>query len=227
MKEFNQAEFDRFILDSGIIGFFKEPVKFKSGRLCNCYVNWRTAAEDAYLLDQLADFVMSFVISHKLSVDTFYGVPEGATKLGILTQYKWARSQSNFALGSHVLSMGRGKIKDHGDPKDKSFLASPKGKTIVLEDVTSTGGSLIEAVAKLQGLNVNVVAAIALTNRNEYNDERKKVDEILKSKGVPYFAMSNLLTLLPQLCTTQKQNPQIIGAIEEYFKKYGTQPLSL
>ncbi len=227
MSAFDQNRFDDFILENGIIGFHEQPVKFKSGRMCNCYVNWRTAAEDVYLIDQLTDFVLSFVIGHQLPVDTFYGVPEGATKLGVLTQYKWAKSQKTFSKGSHTLAMGRGKEKDHGDPKDKSFLAMPKGRVVVLEDVTTTGGSLIKTIDSLKALNVDIVAAIALTNRNELTDDKKNVADILTSKGVPYFAMSNLLTLLPKLCSQHTQTPEILTATETYFKTYGTQPLSL
>lgn len=196
MDRFNQETFNNFVLESGIIGFFKEPIKLKSGKFSTWYVNWRTVAEDVYLIDKLTDFVISFVISHKLEVDTFYGVPEGASKLGVLTQYKWAKAQKNFAKGSHNLAMGRGKEKDHGDPKDRSFLAMPKGRTIIIEDVTSTGGSLIATIEKLRGLGINVVAAIALTNRNELNDDKKTVEEVMEEKNIPYFAMSNASILL-------------------------------
>jgi orotate phosphoribosyltransferase-like protein len=35
-------------------------------------------------------------------------------------------------------------------PKDKFFVGVPKGKTIVIEDVTTTGGSLIETLNGLK-----------------------------------------------------------------------------
>lgn len=187
MDKFNQETFDNFVLESGIIGFFKEPIKLKSGRFSTWYVNWRTVAEDVYLIDKLTDFVIAFAKEHGLAPDTFYGVPEGASKLGVLTQYKWAKAQKNFGKGSHNLAMGRGKEKDHGDPKDRSFLAMPKGRTIVIEDVTSTGGSLIATVEKLRALDVDVVAAIALTNRSETP---------INLGDIPYFAMSEASILL-------------------------------
>jgi orotate phosphoribosyltransferase len=227
MQAFNQDNFDNFVLENGIIGFIKEPLKLKSGRLSHWYVNWRTVGEDVFLIDQLTDFVLAFAKSHELNPDSFYGVPEGASKLGILTQYKWAKSQSNFARGSHVLPMGRGKEKDHGDPKDKSFLAMPKGRTIVIEDVTSTGHSLIETVDKLQALGVNIVATIALTNRNELTEDNQSVEAVMQAKKIPYFAVSNALTLLPKLCAKVKPAPEIISSIKESFKQYGTQEINL
>ena len=225
--KFDQEKFDQFILENGIIGFFKDPLKLKSGRFSHWYVNWRTVAEDAYLLDQLTDFVIAFIKSKKLNPDTFYGVPEGASKLGVLTQYKWAKSQKKFARGSHVLAMGRGKAKDHGAPKDKHFLAMPKGDTIVLEDVTSTGMSLFATLDTLQNLHIPILAGLALTNRNQVDDAGKSVEQLMKERGLPYFAISNALTLLPKLCAAKKATPGICASIEKEFAKYGTEPIKL
>src|SRR3989344_4939326 len=140
---FNQEQFDQFALTNGVIGFCETPIILKSGRSSPWYVNWRKVADDAYLLDQLAGYVLNFTQHHNLSPDCFYGVPEGATKLAVLTQYKWALQSPQFAPGSHSLSMGRAKPKDHGEARDKYFVGSPSGKVIIVEDVTTTGGSLI------------------------------------------------------------------------------------
>ena len=123
-------------------------------------------------------------------VDTFYGVPEGATKLGILTQFKYAKSQQCHKQ-SHQLAMGRAKPKEHGDPKDRYFVGAPKGNICVLEDVTTTGGSLIQCIKSLQSHGLNITAAIGLTNRDEFRDDNKSVAEALSELNVPYLEMSN------------------------------------
>ena len=46
--------------------------------------------------------------------------------------------------------MGRGKQKEHGDPKDKFFVGIPNGDTIILEDTTTTGSSLINTIIQLK-----------------------------------------------------------------------------
>ena len=150
MAKFNQQKFNQFILENNVIGFFEEPITLKSGRLSFWYVNWRNVAQDVFLLDKLTDLVINFVEDLNLKPDCFYGVPEGATKLGILTQYKWAKKSSNFGLASHILPMGRGKPKDHGDLKDRFFVGMPRGETVILEDVTTTGSSLLETIEKLK-----------------------------------------------------------------------------
>ena len=101
---FNQQEFNKFVEENGVYGFFDEPITLKSGRLSYFYVNWRNVVEDVFLTDKLADFVLSFAKDNDIEIDTFYGVPEGVTKLGIIAQYKWAQQSSKYSKGLLILS---------------------------------------------------------------------------------------------------------------------------
>ncbi|MFQ5531541.1 MAG: hypothetical protein ACE5ES_02905, partial [Candidatus Nanoarchaeia archaeon] len=156
MGEFNQEEFNKFIEENNVYGFFEEAITLKSGRKSHFYANWRNVVEDVFLTDKLADYVISFAKNTFPNIDTFYGVPEGATKLGIITQFKLAKLDENHSKGSHILAMGRAKPKEHGAPKDKFFVGMPKGKTVVIEDVTTTGGSLINTLDSLKEASVEV-----------------------------------------------------------------------
>jgi len=225
--EKEKDSFYSFIIENEIIGFFKEPLKLKSGRLSYWYVNWRNISEDTFLLDKLADYLISFVESIGLNPDCFYGVPEGATKLGIITQYKWAKKQPNYTKGIYSLSMGRAKPKEHGDPKDKYYLGFPKGKTIVLEDTLTTGGSLIETIDQLLSFKVEIIAAIGLTDRNETRDDGKSVKEAIEEKNVKFYAMSNAFELLPKVYKKYKPDIEVAKKIEKYFKKYGIYEIKL
>ena len=221
--ENEKDNFHNFILNNKIVGFFREPLRLKSGRISSWYVNWRNIASDVYLLDQLTDYILLFIDYLGLNPVCFYGVPEGATKIGIITQYKWARRQKNYNHGNYPLSMGRGKHKEHGDPKDRFFVGIPKGETIILEDVTTTGDSLINTIINLKKLDVNIIATIGLTNRNELRDDGRTVEEIISKEKVKYYAMSNAIDLLPHLNISQ----EIAAEIKEYFKKYGTRQIKL
>ena len=227
MAKFNQEKFNQFILENKVVGFFEEPITLKSGRLSHWYVNWRIVAEDVFLLDKLSDCIMAFVEDLGFQPDCFYGVPEGATKLGIITQYKWAKESKNYGSGSHILPMGRGKPKDHGEPKDRFFLGQPKGKTVILEDVTTTGSSLLETIAHLTQAKIQTIAAIGLTNRMELRDDGKSVKEAVEKKGIPYLQMSNALELLPLVCQRLKPKGEIVKKVEEEFEKYGVEKLKL
>ena len=128
-------------------------------------------------MDQLTDFVLSFVQHKSISVNTFYGVPEGATKLGLITQFKFAKLQG-IKKHRHQLAMGRAKPKDHGDPKDRYFVGAPKGSICVLEDVTTTGGSAIKAVEKLREAGYVVDRVVTIIDREEGADALMKETEL-------------------------------------------------
>jgi orotate phosphoribosyltransferase len=198
---FNQAVFNDFVIKNKVIGIFNEPITLKSGRQSYWYVNWRTVAENVRLIDHLSDYVLWFVDALRSSgklkdcPNCFYGVPEGATKIGLFSQFKYALRFSNCEReDTQILPMGRGKSKEHGSVSDRFFLGQPKGRVIVIEDVTTTGGSLIEEIERLRLLDgVQIIAAIGLTNRMESNVEQR----INEKFSIPYYAMSNALDLLP------------------------------
>ncbi|MFX0057680.1 MAG: hypothetical protein ACFE85_04450 [Candidatus Hodarchaeota archaeon] len=216
-----KKNFYDFIIENNVIGFFKDPITLKSGRQSYWYVNWRNIAEDVYLFDELTDYIISFVKSLELNPDCFYGVPEGATKLGVITQFKWAKQQTIYSKGVFSLPMGRAAPKMHGDPKDKYFMGIPKGKVIILEDTTTTGGSLINCIEHLKTLEIELIAAIVLTDRNELRDDGRTVKEAINEKGINYYSMSNAVEILPFL----KPNQNLAKNIEDYFKNYGARQL--
>ena len=227
MISFNQEEFNNFVLDRNVIGFFKEPRTLASGRESHWYANWRNVASDVCSLDILADYVLGFIENTGLQPDCYYGVPEGATKLGIITQYKLAMRSPFHRFGSHSLAMGRGKPKNHGDPKNKYFIGQPIGKTIVLEDVTTTGGSLLRTIDNLLEVKTKIIAAVSLINRMELGYDGHSIKEAIETKRIPYLSMSNALELLPKAYKLLNPGENIAKAIEEEFERYGVEKLKL
>ena len=227
MSLFDRKKFLAFILDNGVVGFFDKPVMLKSGRKSNWYVNWRTVTSDVFLTDKLSDFLLAFVGDLDLKHDGFFGVPEGATKIAIISSYKWAKSQQGYKAGSHRLSMGRGKPKEHGAPKDKYFVGEPHENVIVIEDVTTTGGSLISTIDYIRQAGSNVVAAVGLTNRMELDDSKKSVADAVAAKGVKYYSMSEAADILPEAIRRFKPAAKIVEAIEKEFEEFGVKPIKL
>ena len=220
-----KEDFNNFILDNNVIGFFAEPITLKSGRKSNWYVNWRNVVEDVFLTDKLANFIITFIKNEGIGVDTFYGVPEGATKLGIITQYKFAKQKENLSKGDFVLAMGRAKPKEHGVPKDKYFVGIPEGRVIVIEDVTTTGGSLIETINNLKEAQIKISAVISLTNRMEKRDDGKSVKEFIEEMCIKFYSMSSALELLPLIYERIQPGVEIAKSIEKEFQDYGVEPI--
>jgi orotate phosphoribosyltransferase len=227
MVLFEREEFVKFVIDHGVVGFFEQPVKLRSGRLSHWYANWRTIAGDAYLVDILSDFLIAFLHDMKIDFDTVYGVPDGATKLGIVTQFKWARRRENYGEGSYTLLMGRSAPKEHGVAADRFFLGNPAGRVIVVEDVTTTGGSLIRAIESLRGAGADVVAAVGLTNRMDRRDDGVGVMGAVAELDVPYFSMTDAHEVLPVAYERANPGDTVRAAVEQEFEKFGVKPLKL
>lgn len=224
---FNQPRFDEFVMDNGVVGFFSQPVPLASGRLSSWYVNWRSVCSDVYLMDQLVDFVLSFCQQLDVQFDTLLGVAEGATKLGVVAQYKWALQQS-CAQGTHGLSMGRAVPKQHGQPEDRFFVGVPRGRIVLLEDVTTTGNSLVKVLDQLLALNMEVVACIGLTHRCQKEVNGQCVEDKVKQRQCSYYAMSYAPDLLTMICQgSGRPSAVICRSIESEFSEFGITSLNL
>ncbi len=227
LADFNQQEFNDFILNNNVYGFFSEPIKLKSGRMSNWYVNWRDVTKDAWSCDKLSDYILDFANAKGLSADTFYGVPESGTKMGVICQHKNAKNSHDYAKGSHSLAMGRAKPKDHGHPKDKYFVGMPTGKVVIIEDVITTGISLITAIKSLQEAGVDVEAVIALTNRMEKTLDGEIVSDEIEKLGPKFYSMSTATELLPILFGKKAPGEEIGKAIESEFEDHGVEKIKL
>jgi orotate phosphoribosyltransferase len=216
MQGFNQEEYNTFLIKHGVVGFFEEPVTLKSGRISNWYVNCRILLDRLGVIDHLTDFVLDFADDKKLAADYFYGVPEGATKLAVILSYKKGKSKND---PNQALIIGRGKPKEHGDPKDRYFIgpAEEGDRAIVIEDVTTTGGSLLDTIRHLRESKIEIAAAVGLVNRMEKRDDGQSVEQAVKAWDVPYFAMARRATNPSEPVWTE---------VKKYFQRYGIAPLS-
>lgn len=207
--------FNDFIIDRKIMVVSEHPFLLKSGRESHLYVNWRQASNDVYSLDLMSDFIIAFAKSQGLDVDCFFGVPEGATKLGILSTYKLAKQSPKYNFDTHCLPMGRGNIKEHGKPEDRLYIGMPVGKkTIVIEDVTTSGNSLIKCIDRLQANGVDVIAALTLTNRQEDVEGLPTVFQTRYEGKCPFYAMTNIGLLMNRFIATTKY-PDLARALLE------------
>lgn len=197
---FNQDEFDQFILDQKIVGIFPEAVKLASGKMSNWYINWRQMGEDAWAVDQASDHIIRFLIHHKINADCLYGVPEGGTKLALITQFKWACGQSDFGPQKYSLPMGRGKPKTHGPDEYKNFIGAPKRRCLLLEDVVTTGGSILEHLKILKTLkDLEIMGVLVMSDRMEKNDRGQSVEDLIKDQGLAFYRMSSAFNLIPKV----------------------------
>jgi orotate phosphoribosyltransferase len=228
---FNLGAYEDFLLDDSggkkpLVGFFDPPITLKSGRPGHWYVNMRDALESIARKRALSKYVYEFCMDRGLKPDRFLGVPDGATPLGEelnnLIDYR-----SPTEMSASILRAGK---KAHGDPANRYSVGPLKaGENIVLvEDVTTTGGSSMEALMKLQEVGVPVIAVVSCVNRFERRDRGRTVQDVLeRDYGVKYDALTDARTILPRAAQKFKPTQALRDSIEEYYKRYGVEQVRL
>ena len=252
MGEFDQEEFNKFILDSGVGRFCEEPARLASGRHSHWYQDWGLVARDPYLVDQLTEHVVAFASDvGDYDITGFHPVGEGAIPFGVAATLQWARKSESYGKGSHSLSLGRSDPKRHGSAADRMFVGCPGGRTVVLEDSTSTGSSILRTIADLREADFPVWYVLVFTDRmqatprvNEpgydsfestftraagtpHSVSGLSVKEIMKRAGFAYHAMSTAAELLPLMYERLGPGEELACKVEEEYKRFGAEPLKL
>jgi len=226
---FSQKEFNDYIVERSIVGLYKKPVKLSSGRMSPYYIDWKFIMGDSYSMSELVKYVISFTKSKGLKPRSFIGVREGGSPLGVATTIEWARLQEDYGKVGYPIIIGRGKPKDdHGDPKYREFVGgSPREDTVVLEDVATTGTSMMKEVKAVQEAGGNVLAVVALTDRCEKRADGRSVEQFLGDNGINYYPMSNSVDLIREVYKQRQDGPAFKDILEAYFEEYGIRKLNL
>jgi len=215
---FNKEAFLKFVLEHEVVGFHEGGLHLKSGRISHWYCNWRTVTKEAKTLGTLCDHLLDYLEDQKIEYDCLFGVPEGATKTATIANYKRMERTGK----TQSLPMGRANPKTHGDPKDRFFVGAPEGKVLVLEDVCTTGGSLLQTMDTLWSAGIEVVGALCLTHRQEKREDNQTVKDALEKEfQMPLYSMSVAQDILPLAIEKLKPSKAILQKIESAYKEYG------
>jgi len=220
-------EFESFIIDNHIVGFSEELHVLASGRTSHLFIDWSKASQDVYLMDEVTNYILAFAKSKGLHPDCFYGVAEGTSPIGLITQFKWGK-MNQARHGTYVLAMGRGKLKERGPVSDRKYVGAPRGKTIVIEDTVTTGLSLLPTLDQLLAEpEVEVMAALCLFNRMALRDDGDSVAVAAAKKGIPFLDMADAFSVLPRAYACLQPRDEIADAVEAEYEQYGIEPLKL
>jgi len=212
---FNKKKFITFFIKNKGISFFDKSAKGKySRKAVPIYFNWRTISENVNTLEECANYVISFIQEKKLNPDCFIGVPEGATKLAIILQYKWAKKFRKQKKETSVLSLIRGNSKKHGMLKDRDFLGIPKGRVILLEDIIARGGAVIDALKKLKKVKVIPYAVVVLSDRTN-GKYKAKLMRFLSKNNIRYYSLSNSKEVVKKAIMILKPSKKVITKLKE------------
>ena len=105
----------------------------------------------------------------------------------------------------------RSKPKGHGKGNQIEGLLKDGQKTIVIEDLISTGGSSIEAAQAVQKAGGEVIAVLAI-----FSYQFPTAEEAFAAAGVPFQTLSNYSALLELAAETGKITAEQQGVLAEW-----------
>lgn len=159
--------------------FAKRKIKLASGRESNFYFDMKPTMFDPEGSNLLADMV--FQRLEGLNIDYIGGLAVGAVPL-VSTIAMLSFQRKKPLPGFFV----RQEIKDHGTRRkiEGTVTESLKGsRVVILDDVTTSGGSAMDAVEAAKAAGASVILVLAIVDRLE------GATETFAAAGVPFDAL--------------------------------------
>lgn len=152
------------------------PFTLRSGEVSSWYIDARQTTFSGEGARLVGAAVLGEVPE---GVDAVGGMTMGADPIAVATALVSADA------GGRLVSFSiRKEVKDHGTG---GRLVGPVGvgsRVVALEDTTTTGSALIEAIGVLQEAGVDVVKAVALVDRSNGATARR-----VEGLGIPYVGL--------------------------------------
>ncbi|MCC6456580.1 MAG: orotidine-5'-phosphate decarboxylase [Caldilineaceae bacterium] len=126
-----------------------------SGQRSPIYIDLRLLVSAPNLLAQAADFYSAIVAT--LSADRLAGVPYAALPIATAVSLR---------TGMPMIYT-RKEAKTHGLAKEVDGLWEPGERVIIIEDLITSGGSIIKTVEKLRGLGLIIEDVVVLIDRGQ------------------------------------------------------------
>ena len=192
------------LLDTEVIRF--GSFVLKSGQVSPVYFDFRRMISYPEVFNQIGLLVTQYLISNLNESDLennirLVGVPDGATPLATVVSQ----------ISGLPLLMGRKMVKTHGGKKLVEGVFNPGDRVIVLEDVTTTGNSMVEFADRLVGLGLEPFLVCLLDrrmDRSRYPHIRSllNLDDLLHDDRIDNSMLAPIITV-PHLTTRQFNHP--------------------
>ena len=191
--------FGNFSLNSGR----QSPYFFNTG-LCNT----------GELLAKLAKFYSDLLVENNIKYDFIFGPAYKGITL--------ATSISNSLYNAHNIikpfCFNRKEIKKHGE--SGIFVGSqPKGRALIVDDVISSGKSIIESIDLLSNNNATPSTVLVAFDRMERGANEKASLEISSKYSIPVFSIITLDDII-EFLTSEKMMAVELNSMIKYMKIY-------
>jgi uridine monophosphate synthetase len=205
-----EREKDDLIEELYAMGAFKfGKFKLKSGQESPFYVDLRPVISHPKILTSLTQQLCEKVNACKPQFNIVCGVPYGA--LAIATRMA--------AVWECPMIMKRNEAKDHGTQNMIYGHFEKDDKVLVVEDVITTGGSVLGVVEALEkeGLKVHDIVVCL--------DREQKGKENLNEKGYDVHALFTITQIINSLYSNGRIDVHVRDSVKEYLRNGGQEEI--
>ena len=161
----------------------KGAFKLASGQTSDYYIDLSKILLDSVGLSLVASAILEEVYSWKkvtaIGGPAYGAVPIIAGMLTLFYEHKWP--MKGFFI--------RKEIKEYGKKELLEGLLEQNDKVVLVEDVTTTGGSLLKAVNEVQKI-ATVIQVISVVDRNQ------GAYKLFQDKSIPFKSILNISQLM-------------------------------
>ncbi|WP_334150879.1 orotate phosphoribosyltransferase [Hyphomicrobium sp.] len=157
--------------------FVRGPVVLASGKESDHYFDMKPSMFDPEGADLLAELIFARI--SETGADIVGGLEMGAVPL--ITPISIASRRAGRPMPGFFV---RKTVKDHGTRKLVEGLSDVAGKRVVIvEDVTTTGGSAMKAVEALTAAGATVTLVVSILDREE------GAEKLYADAGIPFASL--------------------------------------
>ena len=183
----------------------------KSGIQSPVYVDLRVIVSYPKILKEISDMLWDVATTSNSDFSVICGVPYTALPIA-----------SAISVSHNVpMVMRRKEAKSYGTKRLIEGVFTAKSKCLVIEDVVTSGSSVLETVEALASVELVVSDAIVLLDRFQGGKE------MLQSQGVKLHSLLTLPEVLDVLLAKGKVDQEMAGKVSEFLSTNKFKPASV
>ena len=192
-------EFSTFLYEKKIIQF--GDFTLASGKKSSYYVDLRLVPSYPHEFRKMVKYLQNEIIKDigLENFDSLVSVPTGGLVIASALAIETVKP----------LIYVRSKPKDYGTSKSIEGKIHDGLKVVMIDDVATTGGSIVNGIKALKEANVEVKDAYVIVNRME------GADETLQEQGVTLHTIANVMQITKALHEENLVNDEILQKVQD------------